>query len=135
MKKNNLSLFLQDGKCCYWKWQIVWDWWKCLYFAWQYLKHVFRYRWKIWDSVYIWWHTCFCNFGALVSALRSMLCFKKDDKTSWQFIFRVTRDLAVTFFTCADKTIRRLVFQVCWNSLSMILSVSLEVIYWQFIST
>ena len=36
-----------------WKWQIVWDWWKCLYFAWQYLKHVFRCRWKIWDSVYI----------------------------------------------------------------------------------
>ena len=23
-------------------------------FAWQYLKQVFRYRWKIWDSVYLW---------------------------------------------------------------------------------
>ena len=30
--------FSQDGECCCWKWQIVWGWWKCLYFACQYLK-------------------------------------------------------------------------------------------------
>ena len=58
------------------KWQIVWDWWKCLYFAWQYLKHVFRYRWKIRDSVYIesnwvienaigWWEAHFDSWRRL----------------------------------------------------------------------